>query len=447
MRDATAEDVDAGRAAPLRLVLEQARTAVLTGKVVGLPAGEDPTMAMVVVASMEGGGFAQAMIDPAHTFRLEEAPTGRVQVRAMSMTAMNSTMRSSRSVELTLAPGTETETVLEFSSDVVVKGTVVRSGAPVAGAMVTFSPTGRADLGTMARTDSRGAYEVVGLEPGPHTVQVYGNGVSFSLDYAVAGSVELDIDVTGGAVAGRVVRADTGAGVAGVQVSFFRQDGGHNTPAATTTTGAQGAFSQGSLREGRYRLVTAKAGFGQEQQELDLARGGTAEVTFELQAADGVSLSVVDARDGRPLEAIVVVRDEARRIVANRHSGVGEDGLLNIPLSNGAYVLSTSANGYGTATLPVQAPSQGLKVGLTPGGTLRIESERNLRGRVRLVQPDGEEYVRCWCNGIADIELSGRLTTVENVTPGAYTVELVGVEGPARPVVIREGQTSTLTIE
>ena len=205
------------------------------------------------------------------------------------------------------------------------------------------------------------------------------------------------------------------------------------------------------MREGRYRLIASKAGFGQEQREVEVGRGSAAEVTFELQPADGVSLSVVDARDGRPLEATVVVRDEARRIVANRHSGVAEDGALNIPLSNGSYLLSTSASGYGTATLPVKAPSHGLRVRLTPGGTLRIESPRDLRGRVRLVQSDGEEYVRCWCNGIADIELGGRVTTVENVTPGSYTLELelVGVEEPAatRPVLVQEGQVTTVAIE
>jgi hypothetical protein len=104
-------------------------------------------------------------------------------------------------------------------------------------------------------------------------------------------------------------------------------------------------------------------------------------------------VTVVDARDGRALDAIVVVRDMARQIVANQHSGVGPQGELNIPLAPGPYLLSTSAGGYGTVTRPVTAPAQGLRVGLTPGGTLVIESPRDLRGRVRLIQPDGEEYV------------------------------------------------------
>jgi hypothetical protein len=99
----------------------------------------------------------------------------------------------------------------------------------------------------------------------------------------------------------------------------------------------------------------------------------------------------------------------------------------------------------------VTAPGRGLRVPLTPGGTLVIESARELKGRVRLVRPDGEEYVRCWCNGIAGIELSGRRTTTENVAPGSYTVEVVDAAGKpvASPasVVIEEGRTASLQLQ
>jgi hypothetical protein len=111
--------------------------------------------------------------------------------------------------------------------------------------------------------------------------------------------------------------------------------------------------------------------------------------------------------------------------------------------------LSTSANGYGTATVPIRAPARGLRVALTPGGTLVIESPRDIKGRVRLVQPDGEEYVRCWCDGIAEIKVEGRRTTVEHVATGAYTMELVGADGRtvSRAIVIPEGATTTVTID
>ena len=263
MKQAKAEDVDVEKAGSLRLVLERTRTAVLSGKVLGLPpAGDETAVGMVVAISQDGGGAAvQAMIDAAHTFRMEDAPTGRVQVRAMWMTPNATTMRSSRPVELTLAAGAETETVLEFASDVAIKGVVVKGGSPVPGAMVSFAPTGRADFGTMGRTDARGAYEVVGLDPGPHKVSVYGNGVSYSMDYAVSGSAELDIDVTGGAVAGRVVRADTGAPVSGADVLFFLLGGRENSPTATRHHRRPGRLLPGIVARGPVPPDRVQGGF------------------------------------------------------------------------------------------------------------------------------------------------------------------------------------------
>ncbi|HET9314770.1 MAG TPA: carboxypeptidase-like regulatory domain-containing protein, partial [Vicinamibacteria bacterium] len=440
------DDVDAQTAGPLRLTLDKAPTAVIRGKVVGL-SERDLGITMIVVSSEETRESAHGSVDSSMAFRIEDAPAGRVKVLGVATSMEEGVARSSRTVELTVPPGTEAETVIEFASDIVVSGTVTRDGGPVPFAKVTF----RSDLdgGAAARADTRGHYEAVGLEPGFYQVSVTGDDVSFVTEYAVTASAEFDIDVTGGSIEGHVVHADGGAPVAGVDVSFFRLGRGENRPAGSATTGARGAFAERPLREGRYRLVTSMAGFGQEVREVDLPRGGTVEAVIELSPADGVGVTVVDARDSRPLDAIVVVRDQARRIVANRHSGADESGALHIPLADGAYLLSTSASGYGTVTLPVTAPAQGLRVGLTPGGTLVIESERDLRGRVRLVQPDGEEYVRCWCNGIAEIQLKGRRTNVENVTPGSYTVEIVDSPEatPPRPVVVREGQTSTVVIE
>ena len=440
---AKVEDVDVERAGPLRLVLERGATAVLTGTIAGLPAGEEAGFVSVIVAG-EQGESARGMVDAAHAFRIEDAPAGRVQARATA-TFMSGTVRTSRAVDLTLAAGSETEIVIRFSGDIVMSGLVVRDGAPLPGATVGFNAPDA--TGSTGRTDARGAYEVAGLEPGQYQVTVYGDNTYFATSHLVASSGEFDIDVTGGSVSGRAVRADDGTPVGNVSIALFLEN--ENTPATSTATNGQGLFTARALHEGVYRLITSKAGFGQVVRTVDVPRGGSVEVTLELSEADGISVTVVDARDNRPLDAIVVVRDMARQIVANQHSGVGPDGVLNIPLAPGSYLLSTSAGGYGTVTRPVTAPAQGLTVGLTPGGTLVIESPRDLRGRVRLIQPDGEEYVRCWCNGIAEIELKGRWTSIENITPGSYTVELLetGEGGPRRPVLIREGQTSSVTFE
>ena len=443
---AEVHDIDPATVGPLRLVIERTPTAVLAGTVVGLGEARDgrPPMVMIEVAGPDGRS-AHGIAQMSGAFRIEDAPSGRVTVSAQAMTP-NGGSRASQSNELNLAPGSESTTVVEFKDELVVSGMVTRAGEGMREVMVSFQS--REETNSTANTDRDGHYQV-NLAPGPYRVTVAGRGVSYETEYVAVESGPFDIDVTGGALRGRAVQAGTDTPVSGVDVSLWLVGGDENAPVNTLQTSAQGGFEAPILREGRYRVVTGKKGFGQQVREVEISRGATADVLIELQPAAGVSVKVSDARDGRTLEAIVVVRDGAKRIVANKHAGQDADGAVSIPLADGPYVLSTSASGYGTKTLPITAPAKGLQVGLTPGGTLVIESARNLRGRIRLVQPDGEEYVRCWCNGIADIKLQGRRTTVDHVAPGSYTIELVdGPETfPPRPVVISEDQTATVTIE
>jgi protocatechuate 3,4-dioxygenase beta subunit len=443
---AEAEDVDVETAGVVRLELRRPPRAVLTGSVLGLPLSGE--MRMVLVRVEGESDSASAPVDTAGSFRVEKAPAGPVRVSAVAVSFDGNT-RSSRVTELDLPPGSETETVVEFAGDIVVSGTVIRDGQPAVGAIVSFRARG-SDV-ARTHTDGYGQYAASGLEAGLYEVSVTGLDLSFRTEYEVTASAQLDIDATGAAVAGTVADATTGAPIGGAHVSLWYLEGGANRPERSLETSATGLFSARALREGRYRILVSMDGYGQEIRAVDLRPGSVVETAFELTPAEGLAVEVVDARDGRPLDAVVVVRDASRAIVANRHSGVDAEGALRIALAPGRYLLSTSAGGYGTATLPVTAPGSGLRVGLTPGGTLVIESARSLSGQVRLVQADGEEYVRCWCNGIASIDLEGRRTRVPNVTPGAYTVELLdavtGAPQEASPVVIREGEVSTLVVE
>jgi hypothetical protein len=444
--EARLENVEVEKAGLLRLVLERKPTAVLTGVVTGLPSG-DATFTTRVMATGEDGGSGNAFVDSRGAFRMEKAPVGRVRVQAVAVT-MAGGSRSSRAKDLTLEPGSESQAVLEFNDDVVISGRVTRDGSPASGGSIFFRASDGAGGMASARLDARGDYELVGVEPGPYSVTVAGMGFSYATEYLVRESAQFDIDATGASVKGQTVDAADGSPLSGVDVSLWRED--DTKPTGSQTTGPKGQFVVRSLREGRYRVLTSKKGYGQQVREIQLESGASADVVLELVGSEGLTLTVVDARDDRPLDATVVVRDLAKRVIANQHSGVESDGSLNIPLAPGRYLLSTSAGGYGTATVPVSAPGRGLRVGLTPGGTLVVDSERDLRGRMRLVKPDGEEYVRCWCNGIAEIQLTGRHTKVENVTPGTYAIQLVDHAGVARTgptVAIEEGRVATVTLE
>jgi large repetitive protein len=438
-------DVDVATAGPLRLVLTRSPTAVLSGTVVGLNDDEArPPAVMVFVQGEEGSDSQYGMADMSGAFRVEKAPAGRVTVTGRA-TYADGRMRGSVSKELTLAPGSENTTVVEFRDDLIVSGTVIRAGQALTGATVTFQAG--AGAGSSSRTDSEGRYQVM-LAPDTYGVGVLANdGVSYQTQYVATESATFDIDVTGATLRGLVVEAGTETPVAEAAVSVWPLGGSESSPEASPQTSAQGTFEV-ELREGRYRVLAAKKGYGQQVREVELRSGARADVFFELTPAEGVSVAVVDARDNRILEASVVVRDLARRIVANGHAGADKEGAVTIPLADGAYLLSVSANNYGTVTRPVTSPARGLRIGLTPGGTLLVESPRNLRGRIRLLQPDGDEYIRCWCNGIAEILLEGRRTLVEHITPGRYMLDVMDApQGAPRPVVITEGAVTTVTIE
>ena len=279
------ENVEAGQASPLRLALERRPTAVLSGRVIGLPMSDDTVFASVTAAGAEEGSSSTAAIDAAHAFRMEDAPAGPVIVTASVKRGTGET-RNSRPVSLNLVPGSETETVLEFGNDITVRGQVVREGAPVPGLTISFR--GPQGSGASGATDARGAYEVDGLQPGPQQVTVFGEGVLYATEHLLTRSAELDIDITGATLAGRIASAGGGAPLAGVEVSLF-SPGQPQQARSIVTTDNQGRFAMRSLPPGRYRLVASKPGFAQKVVELDLVLGPAQELLLELNPAEGVS--------------------------------------------------------------------------------------------------------------------------------------------------------------
>ena len=439
------DDVDVAQAPALRLVLGQVATVV--GRVVGLPR-DGQQRRVLVLARAENHRSSSAAVGADQSFRFDDLPPGRVELEAQVEAASGT--RLSRKVELRLAAGETAEATLEFPGGIVVSGRVVRDGQPVAGARVYFIGSPGDVAGT--RTDARGIYEMPGLEPGTYTVSAdQEDGPEFTTQHVVTASGQLDIDITEGTVSGRVLHKETGAPLADARVSIFREGGRDGPYGRSFLTNAQGAFGQEQpLGAGRYRLVADSQGFSPEAREIEVRQGGTVEVLFELRPAEDLKVTVLDGRNGQPLHATLAVRDARRGILLHLDRGAGEDGAYHLGLAGGSYVLSAWARGYGSLSLPITVPGGDVRVVLTPGGTLRIESGRVLRGRVRLVQADGLDYVHGRHDGSSiDLVLGGRQTTIGNVTPGTYTVRLeLAPDGVvSRQVTIREGAISTLAIE
>jgi hypothetical protein len=437
------EDVDAESAGLLRLVTRRQEKGVVIGTVTGAGRMSDADPPMVTVSVGGAGGMVSAIADAAGRFRIEDAPAGRATITA-TVTRGSST-RGSRPRELEVVAGSETTADVEMPAGAVVSGRITARGEPVARASVSLRSAGNAE-GSRAGTDRDGRYSAT-VDPGRYLVAVSADGLVYQAELAVEGDVAADFDVTGGTVAGRVVDAGTRAPVRDVEVNLWPAAREY-APRGTATTDGGGQFEV-PVQEGRYRLVTEKDGYAPQVREMEISRGGRAELLLELQAAEGLTLSVTDARDGSLLRAGYLVRDASRQVVASGRTGWGADPAAKIALAPGEYLLTVSAYGYAARTVRLHAPAGELAVPVTPGGTLVVEAGTPAYASARLRGEDGEAYVTNEFDGRSEIELAGRRTTVEHVAPGRYTLAGVVGNGEARPVpvVIQEGQVTTVTLE
>ncbi len=111
---------------------------------------------------------------------------------------------------------------------------------------------------------------------------------------------------------------------------------------------------------------------------------------------------------------------------------------VRLPLAAGDYKVSVSANGYASQTLPARVPArEPLRVALTPGGTVVVGSVTLAPRVAKLIAPDGEEYVRCWCNQISAFRLEGSRTVFGNIAPGSYTLTVFDPDGASQAVPLQ----------
>ena len=380
----------------------------------------------------------QAMVGRDGKYRIENVPAGETQVRAMGGTMRN--RASTAPMKVTVVANGEVEADLEFRSDITVRGRVTEGGQPVVGRRIAFEGDGSE---WETRTGEGGLYEIAGIEPGMYQVSVEAGRRSFSTRYQVNGSSTFDVAIAFAAIAGRVLDAD-GAPLAGVSVEVSDDEGRMNHGAAKTD--ANGAFSVSANDAPSFVVSASKKGFATAVQRVPR---GSAPLLMRLGRTDGLRVRLVDARSGATLSGYAVATNAAGLLVGRANESA-QDGAMVVPLHDGAYRVSVSANGFASQSQHVTIPLTGeLRFALTPGGTLVVRSDRVSSDLVKLILPNGEEYVRCHCNGIAEIRLTGATTTIGHVAPGNYTMQVLDPSGSivtSYPVTIAEGGTTVAEI-
>jgi hypothetical protein len=180
--------------------------------------------------------------------------------------------------------------------------------------------------------------------------------------------------------------------------------------------------------------------------------GNTAEeLELKISPTAGVTMRVVDARDGRLLRAFARVVDAQNRVVfeSMRWGPGGNAEALKLTLDSGSYRATISAPGYATQTVSIMSPSAPT-IALSPGGAILIQSKGSALRRARLMASDGRVYERSFSpTGLFMIDPSPGTTVMENIAPGVYTLQILGagetVEASTQ-VNVGEGQRVTVEI-
>lgn len=407
-------DVDVENVHELTIRLEEMPTATIVGHVTGL----DPSWPTRFVGATNLENVSSAgEINAEGDYRIENAPAGTVRVEALAGEGLKETHRT-RAVEADVAPGSEVRVDLAFSAPLTVHGRVTRGGAPLEGVKVRF----RSYEQVAATTDVNGAY-TLSLRPGEYDVLLTLDGPplpSGQQHVVIDEAVELNFTVDVSRIAVMVID-EAGQPLSGVHVTAVPR--GRTNTIAEATSGSDGA----AILEVPGGMVTVNAalrGFANAAQDVD----DGSPVTLRLVRTSGAAVRIVDVRDGRTLAGHVVARDASGRVLVLSNE-TESDGRMLLSVAPGAYRFSASAEGYGSRTIQAMVPSGEVRITLPRSGALALRASSDLHATARLIQPDGEEYVRCWCNGVAEIALAGHSTVVDRIAPGSYTLEVTPFGG------------------
>jgi large repetitive protein len=450
--EGVAEDVDVGSGGNVRIQLRTGGT--VYGRVTGLSEQE---LSGASVTARSGRTSSSAVVDPSGNFRIEGAPTGTVQVSAATASRSFMERRTSGTQTVEVTAGSAAQVNLEFRSDTSVRGRITRNGVPLSGATVMFQPRGGSRASASTSADEAGSYTVSGLEEGEYTVMVADaqRFNPYQTTYHVrAGASTFDIDYQIASVRGRVLDAGTNEPIADATVNFRPSStGGEMRFTRGAMTDPNGNFTMDSVSAGTYTVTASREGYGTEVREESFGDSGRDGFEIRLSRNDGVTLRVVDGRDGNAINAFVTVFDAAGRVVyepGGMRFGSGPAAAdIHLPLAPGSYTATVSMTGYATASARITSPSAAKQtVALTRGGTIVVQSKHSTVRRMRLLDSTGAPYPR-FGNRLPSRDLLPGSVPIELVAPGSYTLQLLNDDESVAdtvPVVVREGETTRVSL-
>jgi hypothetical protein len=317
-------------------------------------------------------------------------------------------------------------------------------------AMVSFFPKdATAQTSNRTTTDSNGQYQVTGLDDATYNVSVVDiqRSAPFTTTYQVRGSGTFDIDMKAAALRGRVMDSDGNAVSDALVEVRDKSDGGGMRMSRAVQTDASGSFLLENVPAGTYSVSAEKDGYGTRAVDTVVNdSGGDAQITLTKNV--GVVLSVVDARDGRMIAAHVHVTNAQNATVYDSPFFGSSADVIKLPLEAGTYNAVLSASGYASQQITITSPSNPT-VGLTPGGTITIQSKGSGLRRARLFRADSDPNVGGVVPRVFTVDPSPGVTILNNIAPGLYTLQILGDGNDvtaSAPVTVADGQQVTVII-
>jgi hypothetical protein len=430
------------------LVLAVGAGATINGTITGLP--QSLKSSAFVTASGPAGWNGSARATAAGTFTLEGAPVG----------ASSGTRRAT--AEVTVAEGQAVATAeIPFPPGAALSGRVTRGGQGIGGAMVSASPraSGRG-AGATARSDDSGAFRLEGLEDGAYTLTAApGPSGTFSprsMSVTVSGDTSQDVVVPTGFLSGSVVEAGSKQPLEGATLGLAAASGAANAPGAGAGRGGATSDSAGNFRvedvdPGTFTVTTRRSGYQADKRTVQVSVDGSDGLVVELARGEGIGIQARDGLYGIPLRSVTVRAADGSGSVAFAGSvSLDGEGIGEIPgLKPGSYSLVYSSSGYSTRRIgSVAAPSSGVLLSLTPGGTLEVHVGSQTLARVgtraRLIGADGQPMPRSAFQPDGWFGVSTPVVRVANVVAGSATI--VVETGFNKSVSIPEGGTAVVEL-
>ncbi|HEX2060685.1 MAG TPA: carboxypeptidase-like regulatory domain-containing protein, partial [Thermoanaerobaculia bacterium] len=244
---------------------------------------------------------AEAAIDEAGNYRIEEAPTGTVWV--VAQVESPAVTRSSVRRRVDVQPGQPVRVDLDLGAAVTVRGRVTFEGKPLASTRVVFT-SDESSIGASATTRADGTYEAALPAPGVYRIFAHAERADmrgYEGVREIRGGETIDIDIREHVIEGIVVDAETRMPIAGAVVTLTPEVSGVHSVAGESITDANGRFRIVTSASGAYRAIASATGYAHQTQSM------RPQMSFELARTEGLHVRVVDARTGTPLDAHLVV--------------------------------------------------------------------------------------------------------------------------------------------